>query len=244
MGKIFSHLSRFPKNDEFRMHDQGRYKGDMDARTAMQAEAINQHGVPVWYYEVSYDKQYDPLFGEDCDQRVLRKTRLNVQCELPKKEESWTQFGIEGLDNFSMALSIRHFLAVFSKIDPTKQQPEVGDFFQFVYDKRMFEVVSVNTHGDTSFNKTAITFDIQVKVWEDDQTKDGLGLIDDSIKHMEGSSFEVYDEDILLNVDGLADDPSETPPTEWSETGGKGHSRTRFDPSDTESAPSDPFGGF
>ena len=72
-------------------------------------ESINIHGTPMMYYAVSYDTAYDHLFGEDDDRRVARKFLIKARFELPKELEQYAKFGIEGLDNFPMFVSKKHF---------------------------------------------------------------------------------------------------------------------------------------
>lgn len=235
---IFDHFSRFPKKDEMRFQDRSKYDKERRLMTALNAEMVNQHGVPMWYYEVSYDRAYDPLFGEDNDQRIFRKTRINTICELPKKDEAWNAFGIEGLDTFPVYIVKRHFHAVFNGEDPEKFQPEVGNFLQLLYDSRMFEITAVYQDTQTNAHKDSIVWEVRVKVWTDSHITDDLDLIGGEIRHDEPSVFEVGD--VEKTLDGLID----TPPSGWSETSGKGHDRKRYDPKPEEQSPKDPFGGF
>jgi len=59
-------------------------------------------GVDMIYYPVSYDVDYDRIFGEDLDRTIQRKFCVKGFYELQEEIELFSKFGIEGIDNFHM----------------------------------------------------------------------------------------------------------------------------------------------
>ena len=143
------------------------------------AEAVNHYGVPMVYYMVSFDTTYDPIFGEDCNRRYVRKFDIMSYYELPNEDHLWTKFGIEGLDNFHIYISIKHFWAqstmgirlgafdgkMFNRgFDVNSKEadrydiyasvtPKVGDIIKAKYNDYYYEIINVKREKEQFLQK-------------------------------------------------------------------------------------------
>lgn len=99
----------FLKTDE-------KYDGDREIYKMFAMEAFNRFGFELDYHIVSYDKKYDGLFGEDCDQRLERVFPLMAYSpNLPSCNKMWDMFGIENAEGVvELFVSKEHFEAVSS----------------------------------------------------------------------------------------------------------------------------------
>ena len=112
-------------------------------------EAYNKHGVSMVYYPISFDLNYDKLYGEDLDRKVIRKFDLMCFYTLPREEKLWSRFGIENMDNFSMFCSKKHF-QIASTYDYTQTTisygsyiPKIGDIIKSKFNDMMYEIIDV-----------------------------------------------------------------------------------------------------
>ena len=141
---------------------------------------INQHGVKIIYYPVDYNIEYDKFFGEDMDRTILRRFNIKAYFELPEENESFSHFGIEGMDVFDMIIPILSFDTA-SKLkynvtqshpchgtDYDKYVPTVGDIIEANYgDHVLYEVVNV-LKTPNRFNLTEHSYKISVRVFRDE----------------------------------------------------------------------------
>jgi hypothetical protein len=75
-----------------------------------QAEAFNLNGMPCTYHVITFDTQYDPLFGEDNNKRVERAFPVMLYCpETPENNRIWTVFGPEGVNDLIFYVNKEHF---------------------------------------------------------------------------------------------------------------------------------------
>jgi len=103
----FDHISRTKNTEYFNYRDD--YSNERNLFDIWSTEAYNNHGVCMEYYIASYDKKYDPIWGEDGDRRFTRHFDIMTMYNLPTEEKMWSKFGIEGTDEVTMWVTKRHF---------------------------------------------------------------------------------------------------------------------------------------
>lgn len=137
-------------------------------------ESYNKFGVCMTYYMVSYDTQYDRIWGEDNDRRFIRK--FDVMCYFPlqTEEKLWTKFSIEGQDNFSMFCSKDHFRAActygqqqvrgnIGKNTYSTYVPKTGDVIQSKYNSYLYEILTVKEESMMMHLNKKYTWELIVK---------------------------------------------------------------------------------
>ena len=136
-------------------------------------EAYNKHGVSMIYYPVSYDINYDKLYGEDLDRKVIRKFDLMCFYTLPRVEKLWSKFGIEGMDNFSMFCSKVHFDAA-SQYEYTQTSatyapyiPKIGDIIRAKYNNYLYEIIDIKEESGQFLQSPQHIFEFLVKPYLD-----------------------------------------------------------------------------
>ena len=114
-------------------------------------EAYNLHGVCGNYYAVTYNTNYNRIWGEDNDRRWERRFSVMMYMDLPKEEDMWSKFGIEGIDTLILWISKRHFSEASKydsngKLQPelTNYTPKVGDIINTEYSNYFYEIVDVS----------------------------------------------------------------------------------------------------
>ena len=155
----FAHLECLP-NEYFQFSENSEYDNDSMLFDDIQMEHNNIYGNPMIYYVTTFDTSYDKLFGEDNNRVIIRKFPVKASFELPKEEENYSTFGIEGLDNFRMYISKKHF-EYFSKYDGDSEatmypvysgnkisafdstRPKVGDIIQSEHNTMYYEIIDV-----------------------------------------------------------------------------------------------------
>jgi hypothetical protein len=125
------------------------YNNERSLYDSLVTEAYNKHGVCMTYYIVDFSTGNKPIFGEDNDKNIIRKFEAMGYCELPLEETIANPFGIEGIDNFEIHFSIRHFNEA-SRYDSEQIYPQYdshipieGDLLQLQYSTYFLEVVHV-----------------------------------------------------------------------------------------------------
>jgi hypothetical protein len=131
----------------------GNISGDVYATernlfSVLATEAYNKHGVAMTYYQVNCDTgTNNRLLGEDNDRKIQRCFNIMAFYQLPKHEQLWSKFGIEGMDNFSIFITKRHFATV-SKYDSTMTSaiypsaiPMIGDLVVPKYNNLIYEII-------------------------------------------------------------------------------------------------------
>ena len=136
-------------------------------------EAYNKHGVSMIYYPISFDVNYDKLYGEDLDRKIIRKFNLMVFYTLPRVEKLWSKFGIEGMDNFSMFCSKKHF-QVASQYDYTQTSasfgvyvPKIGDIIRALYNNYYYEIVDIKEESGQYLQSPQHMWEFLVKPYRD-----------------------------------------------------------------------------
>lgn len=93
-----------------------KYDGDRELFQVFTMEAFNRFGIEFDYHVVSYDKNYDRLFGEDNDIRLERVFKvMGYTPELPNGQKMWSAFGIDNDEgSVTIHISKMHFESVSS----------------------------------------------------------------------------------------------------------------------------------
>ena len=198
----------FAQNENHFNFQSNKYDSDRNLYDKLLAESYNHNGVPVDFYITSYDTKYDAIFGEDNNKRVVRKFPLMIFYELPNEEELWNQWGIEGMDNFHMFCSKKHFEVastigfsgsgdeiVYDSFDSYK--PIVGDILIPKYNKYMYEIVDVREE-ESMFLQNKHSWDFIVRAYKDEQLSVSDSLSGDFIK-------DYISQDDILNISGDID---------------------------------------
>lgn len=127
----------------------GKYDSERILFDLFITEAYNKHGVSLTYYVITFDTNYNKIFGEDNDRRLVRSFPVMGFYQLPKEEKLWTKFGIEGMDQFSIFVSKRHFdvASQYEETQTTKQFspyiPCIGDVINANYNNYFYEIVDI-----------------------------------------------------------------------------------------------------
>jgi len=193
-------------------------------------EAYNKKGVESDFYIVSTDLQYDPIWGEDNDRRYVRKFKFFTYYTLPTEEKLWSNFGIEGLDNFSMFVTKRHFDAASKKELNFGQDsfesyiPHIGDIIMTKYNKYIYEIVEVKEETSWLQSKQHI-WEFIVKPYTDEH------INTDAIDNLDS-------EDVVSENTNIEDRLDITEPVNDERDG---HLYERESEND---APNDPFGDW
>lgn len=156
----YDSFSDLPNNDYFVATD--NYTNERNLYDLLLTESFNQFGVPLVYYQSSYDVNYDKIYGEDNNRKYLRYFDIMGFYELPKEMEQWSMFGIEGLDTFQIFVSKRHF-----KTASGSYIPRPGDVLQAKYNDRFYEITDVGEE-EYVYMQRKHTWTFTVKVFRDE----------------------------------------------------------------------------
>ena len=96
-------------NNKYFKHSGACYDGENSLYNSLLNETYSKFGVKCQYYIIDYDTQYDELFGEDENRSAIRSFPVMIYFIVPPELEMFSQFGIEGVDNFEMYVAISHF---------------------------------------------------------------------------------------------------------------------------------------
>lgn len=130
------------------------YDNERELYSILQMEAFNIKGTPVEYLVISYDVEYNKIWGEDNNRRYLSAFNVMAYYELPQEQEIWSKYSIEGIDVFHMFINKLHFnkLSGGTGIFPLNggYQPKIGDIVKAKYNNYYYEIVNVN-HTEEMF---------------------------------------------------------------------------------------------
>lgn len=167
----FENYPQLPSNQFFN-HLNPNYNFEKDLYSLLLTEAYNQHGVCMDYYVVSYNTNYDRLFGEDNDRRFIRNFSFMCYMELPKETKSFSTMGIGWTDIFHLYISKRHFnVASTANTSGTRNifpsyEPREGDILNTKYNNTYYEIISVKTEEE-QFLQRKHSWDVIVRVMRD-----------------------------------------------------------------------------
>jgi len=167
------------------------------------AEAYNLHGVTMIFYVTSYDTSHDSIFGEDNNRRFIRRFKIQTMYELPREDELWTKFGIEGIDNFHMFAAKESFAAMSTTVfdvrpgafsmafassydqyfpqDTTRYEeydeytPKAGDILKAEYNDYYYEIVDVGEEAEM-FLQGKHSWDFIVRPYKDEHLSLGAAV--------------------------------------------------------------------
>jgi hypothetical protein len=156
-------------NDYFHFLQNKSYNNDRCLYDVLLSEGNNIYGTPMTYYVVTYNKTYDPLFGEDSNRKIERKFPVKAVYQLPKELEQYAKFGIEGLDTFPMYVSKKHFqqASKYSSSGTTlypptsgintsahgEYIPHAGDIIKANYTNLLYEIIDIGEEEEMFLQK-------------------------------------------------------------------------------------------
>lgn len=185
---------------------QPKYQAEKLLYDSIITEAYNKFGVPMVYYCVDYDTNYDEIWGEDMDRLIERKFNCMVYYELQEEIELFTKFGIDGIDNFHMYISMSHISAA-STYDSnsysitgvsategtfTTYTPKRGDIMKSIYNNRYYEIVNVQAEQEQFLQKKH-SWDLIVKIRKDNHMSVSPSLSGDAINAITDMQNDIYD---------------------------------------------------
>lgn len=184
------------------------YDGESELFDVLVTESINNHGVACRYYCVNYDLERDKLFKEDSDKVIQRSFPFMSYFKLQNEVDGFAFGMIEGLDQFVMFVSMRHFGEV-SKFDQYGKPniyesyiPQEGDKIRSDFNNYYYTITQVKkqTH---QFHKRSHIWELTVKPMKDESLTVSAGISHDDINHEQ----EIND---ILNIGGVVDTEKET----------------------------------
>lgn len=183
--------------NQFFQEEDTEYDVESNLFSLLATESINMHGVPMVYYITSFNTSYDKLLGEDNNRNITRNFDMMAVYELPNEEEIWNTWGIEGIDNFHIEISMRHFETA-SQYNPSGTRkvyqsytPKEGDVLKAKYNDYFYEIVTVKkTKGQ--FLSRQHLWDIIVKPKRDEHMSVSATIpANDDIRQIE-AIFDVF----------------------------------------------------
>ena len=153
-----------------------QYNNERELYDLMITEVYNKHGVSLSYYITSYDTAYDKIFGEDNNRRFVRKFNFMSFFSLPREEKLWTKFGIDGMDQFSMFVSKRHFREAstydYKQLSANTYAsviPRIGDIIMSDYAQYAYEITEVKEEVGMALLSKQHIWELIVKPFRDER---------------------------------------------------------------------------
>jgi hypothetical protein len=142
------------------------YDSERELYSVLQMEAFNQKGVNLEYFVISYDTEYNKVWGEDNDRVYLSAFNIMSYYELPEETEIWNKYSIEGIDTFHIYVNKLHFNYITggNGIFPLEDgyEPKIGDFVRAIYNNYYYEIINVN-HTEQMFLQFKHCWDLIVR---------------------------------------------------------------------------------
>ena len=186
----YDQYKQIPDNKNFNFLNPN-YNNDSLLNELLLNEMYSQHGVCMDYYMISYNTNYDRVFGEDNDRRLIRKFPFMCYMELPKETKSFSTMGIGWTDVFHIFISKRHF-ELASTMDSDKNryvyssyEPHEGDILNTNYNNVYYEIISVKSEEE-QFLQRKHSWDLIVRVIRDKSfsySPDTSGTMEDLSKY-------------------------------------------------------------
>jgi hypothetical protein len=181
------------------------YGNERELYKNLLTEAWNKHGVCMEYYVTTYDTSYDKVWGEDCNRRFVRRFDFMGRYTLPDENKMWTTFEIEGLDQFPVYISKKHFkeASTYGESGQTGNNgkskyaayiPQQGDIIKADYNDHLYEIVEVKEEAMMFLQSKDYVWECQVKVYREEHVEIGTGV--------DISASDIID---LINQDASAD---------------------------------------
>lgn len=159
--------------------DGQNYDNERELHREFVTEAYNKFGICMTYYIVSYDTQYDRIWGEDNNRRFSRKFEFMAFYPLQTEEKMWTKFGINGIDQFSIFVSKDHY-RVASTFGQTQVRgnigqgtypvyvPKTGDVVQSMFNSYLYEITAVKEEAMMVHLNKRYTWELVVRPYMDE----------------------------------------------------------------------------
>lgn len=136
---------------EFFQYQTTAYDCERELYEKISAEAININGVEMVYYVLTFDINYNKIWGEDNDRRYERCFAFMSYYELPREDNNATPLGLEPFNVVMITVSQKHF-EIASKYDAygylqpqlSAYKPKIGDIIKSKYNNYFYEIVDVN----------------------------------------------------------------------------------------------------
>jgi hypothetical protein len=185
----------YNKDKNAYFHFDRDYAKDRELYDLLSTEAINKNGTCLEYYTSTYSTSKEQIFGEDDDRRYRRKFSIMGYYELPKEVQMWTKWGIEGLDNFKIHVTKRHFNTATSGYTP-----KVGDLVRARYNNVFYEIIDVGEEEEM-FLRQKHSWEFIVKPFIDTRVR----LSADTSATMTILSAHTNQEDDLFDIKDVID---------------------------------------
>ncbi len=183
----------FPKtkNDYFNFDTD--YTADKRLYKLLLTEAYNKHGNCLTYYVSTYDTTYDQIYGEDVNRHYTRYFSIMGYYQLPVEDEMWTQYGIEGMDNFKVFVSKRHFETA-SRDNNTADSyiPKVGDILKASYNGIIYEIIDVGEEEEM-FLREKHTWEFTVRPFRDNNVSLSGDTVDTILSAYTDQATDMFD---------------------------------------------------
>lgn len=205
MSSINPYFSSEPTPNEY-FNIQPKYEADKLLYDSIITEAYNKFGVPMVYYCVDYNVNYDKIWGEDMDRLIERKFHFMAYFELQEETELFSRMGIDGIDNFHIHVSKKHFevASTYSIVSYNitgdtvgvsaypSYTPKRGDIIKSIYNNRWLEIVNVQAE-QVQFLQHKHSWDLIVKIRRDEHMNVSPALSGDGINDVTNIVPDVYD---------------------------------------------------
>lgn len=166
------------------------YDNEKKLFSKLTAEALDHAGARADWYVVDYSLENERVFGEDNDRYVVANFPLKLYFEVPPSSRTYTQFGIEGVENYKVYIGKLAFSSYAKKYYGRDYKPMVGDLVRTKFDGIFYEVVSV-LDTDNQFRNTQHSWTITLKPWENGMIKyrEEVGVKNEEMKQtMDGEN--------------------------------------------------------
>lgn len=229
----FDNFPHEPSNQFFN-HLNPNYNNERMLYDLLVNEAYSLHGVCMDFYIVSFNTNYDKLFGEDNNRRFIRRFSFMGMFELPKETKNFTTMGIGWTDIFHIHVSKRHFNYA-SCLDVNKvsaympYEPHEGDILNTNYNNTYYEIISVKSEEE-QFLQGKHTWDLIVKV-----------IRDKSLSYSPDTSATMVDISKYNDKSDLFDIGKFIKNTEEDISNA---TKIEYEPKPTECEPNDPFNNW
>ncbi len=156
--RSYNYLDYPKKPDGWMSFCGNNYEGEKELVEWLQIEAYNLFGVKIIYYKTTYDVKKDRVWGEDTDRHIVDNWDIKAYFPLPKEEKTWSKFGIEGMNSFSMFVSKKVFA-----YNTDEYIPQIGDITQTVFDDKLYEITEVKEESPMYFQSKQYTWELIVR---------------------------------------------------------------------------------
>lgn len=174
------------------------HDGEKEMFDTLQMDAWNSFGIDMTYYVVDYNTDYDKIYGEDRDRLIERKFEFKGYIQTyPEEKQMYSNFGIEGMDNFAFWVNIKHldFVSTFDEQGSTCFPPyeaREGDIIKFDYSELYYEIIYV-VKSANQFLQTQHSYTIIVKVFRDLHMSLSPSVSSDAISAFTDKPEDIFD---------------------------------------------------